>query len=111
MLAFYNENMIETGYIRDKISCIEKDLEQIFFSSRQLKYTYIDLTLSLGYSEREIEQFKETFWINLVNFMTLFKIAEISLIKPGFLKKLNNYALWQAFWTTNYIYISECRVN
>lgn len=47
--------MIETGYIKDKIPCIEKDLEQIFLRSRRLKYTYIDLTLSLGYSEREIE--------------------------------------------------------
>lgn len=55
MFAFYDDNMIETGYIKDRIPCIEKDLEQIFISSRQLKYTYIDLTLNLGYSEREIE--------------------------------------------------------
>jgi len=43
--------------------------------------------------------------------MTLFKLAEICLINPSLIKKMKIYAMWQAMWCNNTIYISECRLN
>jgi len=43
--------------------------------------------------------------------MTLFKIAEICLIEPTLMKKMNCYAMWQTMWRHNTIYISDCKLN
>lgn len=42
----------------------------------------------------------------MLNFMTLFRMAEIILVKPSILKRMKSYAMWQTFWDTNMIYIS-----
>jgi len=38
--------------------------------------------------------------------MTLSRIAEIILMQPSLLGKLNSYAMWQAFQLSNHINIS-----
>lgn len=40
---------------KEKLPVIEKEIYQIFLQSRQLKYTHIDLSLSYGQTERQIE--------------------------------------------------------
>jgi len=48
---------------------------------------------------------KQCFWLNLLNFMTLYRLAEIKLTKPEALKVLTNYTMWQAFMKCNTICI------
>lgn len=60
---------------------------------------------------RNIEEIKQAFWLNLINFMTLFRLAETALIKPSLLKKLNSYAAWLTFWEGTFIYISSCKFS
>lgn len=49
--------------------------------------------------------------LNLVNFMTLFRLAETALIKPSLLKKLDSFAAWVAFWESTSIYISKAKFS
>ncbi len=44
-----------------------------------------------------IEISKQVFWLNIINYMTIVRIAEIILMKPEVLKSVNCYAMWQAF--------------
>jgi hypothetical protein len=63
-----------------------------------LRNVRFDVEIPLGSSERAVEQSKETFWLNILNFMTLLKIAEICLINPALMRKMKSYAMWQTMW-------------
>jgi hypothetical protein len=43
--------------------------------------------------------------------MTLLRIAEICLISPALMRKMNCFAKWQTIWANNKIYISECKLS
>ena len=59
----------------------------------------------------QMEVIKQVFWLNLLNFMTLYKLAEIQLSRPDALQELTSYAMWQAFFENNYIYIQDVKIN
>jgi hypothetical protein len=40
--------------------------------------------------EKEIA--KQAFWINMGNFLTLLRLAEITILKPELLKRMQNYS-------------------
>lgn len=46
---------------------------------------------------------KQCFWLNILNFMTLFRLAEIKLIKPVVFKVLNKFPPWMSFMYKNVI--------
>lgn len=52
------------------------------------------------------ETVKQCFWLNILNFMTLFKLAEIRLTTPSILKQFKSFAIWQSFMRINCIEIS-----
>ena len=56
-------------------------------------------------------ELKQAFLLNLINFMSLFRLAETALIKPSLLKKLDSFAAWVAFWESTHIYISSCKLS
>lgn len=51
------------------------------------------------------------FWLNLLNFMTLFRLAEVSIVKPKQIPHLNNYSVWQIFQESNSIYLHDCKLS
>lgn len=57
-------------------------------------------------NEQEIETIKQCFWLNILNFMTLFKLAEIKLTTPGVIRQLKLFPIWQAFMKHNHIEIT-----
>jgi glucan phosphoethanolaminetransferase (alkaline phosphatase superfamily) len=63
-----------------------------------------------GIKEHE-EIAKQCFWLNIINFMTLFKLAEIRLINPRLLKQLDRFAIWQSLMTVSFIEISGVRLS
>lgn len=50
---------------------------------------------------------RQVFWLNIVNYMTLQRMAELALLKPQVLRSLNGYASWQTFWDTTKIHITN----
>ena len=60
---------------------------------------------------KHLNELKQAFLLNLINFMTLFRLAETALIKPSLLKKLDSFAAWVAFWESTHIYISKCKYS
>lgn len=70
-----------------------------------------DLTPTKELSETKIEMQKEMFWVNILNFMTLLKIAEICVINPALMRRMKSYSMWQTLWQYNKIYISECKLS
>lgn len=54
---------------------------------------------------------KQAFWVNLINSTSLLKLAEIILVKPGLLKKINSQFLWVSLQEKTKIAISGCELN
>lgn len=49
----------------------------------------------------------QCFWLNLLNFMILFRMAELLLCDCSSLKKLTSYSMWEALLGSSTIYISK----
>jgi hypothetical protein len=60
---------------------------------------------------KDCELNKMAFWLNIFNFLTLFRIAEICLNKPSILKKLTQPTMWQSFQANNWFWISGARLS
>lgn len=54
---------------------------------------------------------KESFWLNIYNYLTLFKLAEMALLQPKLINELTSYAAWQAFFESNYFLIKGTRIS
>jgi hypothetical protein len=45
-------------------------------------------------SKSLFENYKQAFWLNLINFVTLFRLAEIALTKQSVIKELSSFGMW-----------------
>ena len=43
--------------------------------------------------------------------MTLYRLAEIKLVKPEVLKKMTEFAMWQEFMFNNFIEITGAKLS
>jgi hypothetical protein len=85
-------------------------LKTIRLRSDKLRQTRFDCHKQ-GLSQEENEVLKQAFWLNLINFLTLYKLAEISLVQPGILKRMDSFAMWHTFWESTTVYISKLKVS
>lgn len=69
------------------------------------KFANFQFSFESAFKEHE-ETVKQCFWLNILNFMTLFKLAEIKLTTPSILSKFKSFAIWQSFMRNNCIEIS-----
>jgi hypothetical protein len=66
------------------------DIKQESFKFEHMRFECRSIKLS----KKETETLKQAFWLNMINYLTLQKIAEIALTKPSILKRMNSDAMW-----------------
>lgn len=114
ILKFWRENI---GLVDPKKSTFPQDrviplLEKLVkIKSREKELKSVDLYFSMFQDEKKEEHAKQAFWLNIFNYMTLFRFAEIFLIQPKLIKELTSYAMWQSFWLNNFFYIKGARIS
>ncbi len=114
ILKFWRENI---GLVDPKKSTFPQDrviplLEKLVkIKSREKELKSVDLYFSMFQDEKKEEHAKQAFWLNIFNYMTLFRFAEIFLIQPKLIKELTSYAMWQSLWLNNFFYIKGARIS
>lgn len=93
----------------DQAPMLKDQLRQIKQMTESLRCARLVHALNQTYEE--VEVMKQAFWLNIVNFMTLFRMAELALLKPQVLKNMNGYATWQTFWDSATIKITQQPFN
>jgi hypothetical protein len=71
------------------------------------KFENFQFSFEAAHKDIEVEEaVKQCFWLNILNFMTLYKLAEIKVTTPSILKQFKSFAIWQAFMSNNFIKIT-----
>lgn len=114
VVTFYKTNLElidpkKFQYRKDQIPFLQKQIREIRsrFDISKCRLTSKDTDKS----SVEIDLIKQAFWLNLVNYYTLLKMAEYALTKPGTLKKINSFAMWQTFWQYNKVKVSKIQIS
>lgn len=79
-----------------------------------LKSAKITFDCSLTGKSDPDELSKQSFYLNIFNYLILFRIAEVMLTcgnKPKVIKSLTNYWMWQQFMHDSYIYINDRKID
>lgn len=88
----------------------EKQYKLAEIHKKAMKLEKTELLFESAFKQQE-ETVKQCFWLNILNYMTLYKLAEIKLTKPEVLKKLTEYAMWQSFMINNEITITGVKLS
>lgn len=115
MVAFFKKVIAKMDPLKftfqsDQQPELVQRLKTVRLRSDKLRQTRFDCHKQ-GLSQEENEVLKQAFWLNLINFLTLYKLAEISLVQPGILKRMDSFAMWHTFWETTTVYISKLKVS
>lgn len=59
------------------------------------KFEHFQFSFEAAHKDIEVEEaVKQCFWLNILNFMTLYKLAEIKVTTPSILKQFKSFAIW-----------------
>lgn len=90
------------------LPCVQEELAKIREkANKKLAKKFVFTGVQQGHQD----MMKQCFWLNIINFMTLFRLAEIKLMKPSVLKQLNNFHMWCGFMQKNTIEISGVKLS
>ena len=115
IVNFYRENRAVFALTHHPIKeessklIMQKNLVEI--NKKALKLRVSELRFQSAFDQSDNETTKQCFWLNILNFMTLYKLAEIKLTKPEVLKKLTDYSMWQSFMIGNEIEITGHKLS
>lgn len=114
IIQFWKDNLDKV--IVNKMTFPEKDIipllqQLVKIKKEEMELRNVDLYFCMFEDPKKEQCAKQAFWLNILNYMTLFRFAEIFLIQPKLAKELTSYAMWQSFWVNNLIYIKGCKVS
>jgi hypothetical protein len=116
MINFFNDHFDEFSKMDHKevkAEYKESRLKELMEIKKKAKKMYGRKFVFNQYTKNveEFETIKQCFWLNILNFMTLFKLAEIKLTYPNPLRQLKLFPTWQAFMLYNSIDITGIRIT
>jgi len=111
MINFFNDHYGEFSKMDHKevkAEYKESRLKELMEIKKKAKKMYGRKFVFNQYTKNveEFETIKQCFWLNILNFMTLYKLAEIKVTTPSILKQFKSFAIWQAFMSNNFIKIT-----
>lgn len=89
----------------------QEELERDFLVVKRLQNKFKSYKIVISAKCCHVEILKQAFWINLMNQMTLQKLAELMLARPALLKRMSSYAMWQTAWESSTVQLSMCELN
>lgn len=97
IVNFFRENKavfsISPAAIKEDGVKIVMQKQLVEINKKALKLKDSELLFESAFNSHE-ELVKQCFWLNLLNYMTLYKLAEFKLTKPEVFKKLSDYSMW-----------------
>lgn len=96
--------------VQRKLEEFDKYLSQLK-KPLKLEPTSEDLAFFQGNMSEAVDALKQSFFLNLCNFMILYQLALLLISNPEAIEKLTSFNMWQAFLDNTTITLNGCKLK